>query len=274
MARIQAISVGHALDVDSADVGAVQSVFDRAVNLTMRGDLWTVLAAEKTDLPFGVRVALSSFHTLRLRRGDLVRVRSGFLGVGAHVVVDCRAATRWIPACAEKPQPGLERRLAVVASAARDRSWCESAPMAHAVRSAVNDPTALGEALAKVVGRGPGATPSGDDVLVGVLAVLTSPHSGLVGARVAESLGQAIVPRLPTTTEVSGHLLRQATNGLFGRDVLELVSALHGAPAPQLLSEKVHRVIETGATSGADMCEGLLAFAPSYFTTRNERASA
>ena len=274
MARIQAISVGHALDVDSADFGAVQSVFDRAVNLTMRGDLWTVLAEEKTDLPFGIRVALSDFQALRLRRGDLVRVRSGFLGVGDHVVVDCRAATRWIPPCEEKPEPGLERRLAVVATAACGRSWCESAPMAHAVRSAVHAPTALREVLAKVVGRGPGATPSGDDVLVGVFAVLTSSHSGLAGARLAESLGQAILPLLPTTTEISGHLLRQAANGLFGRDVLELVSALNGASSSQQLTEKVRRVIQTGASSGADTCEGLLAFAPSYLAIRNERASA
>ena len=274
MARIQAISVGHALDVDSAGFGSVHSVFTRAVNLTIRGNLWTLLAEDKTDLPFGLRLALSSFCTLGLRRGDLVSVRAGFVAIGSHLVIDCRVAPRWIPACEEKPEPGLERRLAVVAAATCNRSWCESAPMAHTVRAAVSDATALGDVLAKVVGRGPGATPSGDDVLVGVLAVLTSPHSGRAGARVAESLGRALLPLLPTTTEVSGHLLRQAAHGLFGRDVHELISALNGAPSPQQLSEKVRRVLSTGATSGADTCEGLLVFAPSYFGTRNERASA
>jgi hypothetical protein len=236
--------------------------------------MWTLLAEEKTDLPFGIRVALSNFDTLRLRNGDLVRVRSGFVGIGSRHVVDCRAAPRWLPAIPKKLEPGLEYRLAVVASAACDRSWPGSFQMANAVKSAINDPKALGEVVARVVGRGPGATPAGDDVLVGVLAVLTARHSGRAGARAAELLGRALLPLLPTTTAVSGHLLRQAANGQIGRDLHELVSALNGAPSPLQLSEKVHRVIETGATSGADTCQGLLAFAPAYFAARNERASA
>ncbi len=258
----------------SAAFGAVHSVFAHAVNLTIRGEMWTLLAEDKTDLPFGIRLALSSFHTLGLRCGDLVRVRGGFVGIGARLVVDCRSASRWKPACEEKSEPGLERRLAVVAKVACARSWNESAPMARAVRAAVSRATGIGEVLAKVVGRGPGATPSGDDVLIGILAVLTSAHSGVAGASAGQSLRRALLPLLPTTTEVSGHLLHQATRGLFGRDIHELVSALNGDPSPQQLTEKVHRVIETGATSGADTCEGLLAFAPSYFATRNERASA
>jgi len=236
--------------------------------------MWTLLAEDKTDLPFGIRLASSNFHTLGLRSGDLVSVRSGFGGIGPDLVVDCRAAPRWVPACEEKLDPGLESRLAVMAMAACDRAWCESAPMARAVRAALIDTTALGDVLARVVGRGPGATPSGDDVLVGVLAVLTSPRAGTAGARAAESLGRALRPLLPTTTDLSGHLLHQATKGLFGRDLHELVNALIGASTPRQLSEKIRRVAETGATSGADACEGLLAFAPSYFASGNERASA
>jgi hypothetical protein len=94
-ARVQALSIGHALDADSAGFGIVHSVFARAVNLMVREEMWTLLAAEKADLPFGIRVASSD------------------------------------------------------------------------------------------LGRGPGSTPCGDDVLVGILAVLNSPHSGAAGARAA-----------------------------------------------------------------------------------------
>jgi hypothetical protein len=100
--------------------------------------------------------------------------------------------------------------------------------------------------------------------------VLTSPHSGAGGASAVESLGRALLPLLPTTTDVSAQLLRQAANGLFCRALHELVWALIGDPCAPQLSEQVRRVIEIGATSGADTCEGLLAFAPCYF----ERASA
>jgi hypothetical protein len=146
--------------------------------------------------------------------------------------------------------------------------------MAQAVRSALEVSAGLDDVLAKVVGRGPGSTPSGDDVLVGILAVLKSPHSGAAGARAAESLGRALLPLLWTTSDVSGQLLRQAVKGLFSRDVHELVLALLGNPAPQQLRNTVRRVIETGATSGADTCMGLLAFAPSFLIPPEEKAAA
>ena len=211
--------------------------------------------------------------TLGLREGDQIDVRSGFIGVrssGSRFVVDCRAGPRWIPAYPDRLEPDLARRLAVVAAEVCGRSWRGSAKMAHAVRSALEAPDALGDVLARVVGRGPGFTPAGDDVLVGILAVLSSPHSGLAGAKVAESLGRLILPLLPTTTDVSGQLLRQAANGLFGRAVHELVSALIGDQPRQKLAETVRRILETGATSGADTCEGLLAFAPTFLVPHDK----
>jgi len=268
------MSVGHALSVDSADLGVVHSVFSRAVNLSIGGDMWTLLAAEKADRPFGIRVALPHFEALGLRRSDPVNVRAGYVGVGSRLVIDCRSAVRWMPTCQDKPERGLERRLAVVAAAARDRSWRESAQMARDVRTALDEPATLYGTIAKVVGRGPGATPAGDDVLVGILAVLTSRYAGVVGAEASHSLDRSILPLLPTTTEISAHLLRQATRGLFGGDVHELVSALIGDPAPEQFREKVRQIVETGATSGADMCEGLLAFAPYFFVDYIEMAAA
>ena len=273
--RIQALSVGHALDADSAGFGIVHSVFARAVNLMMGPELWTLLAADKTDLPFGIRLATADFDVLGLHNGEPVNVRAGFVSIGSgSTVVDCRAAQRWLPARHNKAEPGLAGRLAIVATAASDRSWHESARMAQAVRSALDVSAALGDVLGKVVGRGPGSTPSGDDVLVGILAVLNSSHSGAAGARAAESLSRAILPLLWTTSDVSGQLLRQAVKGLFSRDVHELVLALLGNPAPQQLRNTIRRVIETGATSGADTCMGLLEFAPSFLIPREERAAA
>ena len=275
--RIQALSVGHAIDADSAGFGLVHSVFARAVNLIFRAEMWTLLAADKTDLPFGIRVASAGFDVLGLRSGDPVNVRAGFVGIGSGSscrVIDCRATARWLPAPHKKAEPGLVGRLAAVATAASDRSWHESVRMAQAVKSALEVSAALGDVLAKVVGQGPGSTPSGDDVLVGILAVLNSSASGAPGARAAESLARAVLPLLGATTDISGQLLRQAVNGLFSRDVHELILALLGNPEPRQLLNTIRRVIETGVTSGADTCMGLLAVAPSFFIPREERAAA
>jgi hypothetical protein len=142
------------------------------------------------------------------------------------------------------------------------------------VVSALPDRDALGLVLPRVLGRGPGSTPAGDDVLVGVFAVLGSAHSGPAGAHAADSLRRELLPLLRGTTDISGHMLRQAAGGSFSRAVHELVAMLIGNAVPQRLTDTLHRVVDTGATSGADMCAGLLAAAPEFLPTDDERAAA
>jgi hypothetical protein len=97
---MQALSVGHAIDPKRAALGRVHSVFAHAVNLEIQGDLWTVVSCDRSDLPFGIRVASSDFVTAGLKRDDTVHVRAGWVGIrtrGSGVVIDCRGASRWIP---------------------------------------------------------------------------------------------------------------------------------------------------------------------------------
>ncbi len=277
MIGVAAQSIGPALDVASADVGVVHSVFSHAVNLLVRGDLWTVLAAAKPDLPFGIRAGLPNFDGLGLQAGDSVNIRAGFVGLGqSRLVVDCRSAPRWIPTFENNTAPahGITARMAIIAGAARGRAWSGSAELARMAQNVLQRPSDLGAALAQVVGCGPGATPSGDDVLVGVLAVLTSPKAGAAGAGAAESLCRSLPSHLLQTTDLSAHLLRQAARGLFSRPVHELVSALISDSSSEQMQEAVQRVVETGATSGADTCAGLLEIAPHYFIPSQEKAAA
>lgn len=273
VAKVQALSLGFAFDAGPANSGEVHSVFRHAVNVMIGGEMWTLLAEAKSDLPSGIRVALRDFDAFGLRGGEPVHVRSGFVGIASRLVVDCRAAARWVPACPPCPAPGLTQRLAVVAQAVCGKSWSGSSEMARAVMSAMHAPATLGKVLAKIIGCGPGATPSGDDVLAGVFAVLTSTRPASAHLRDLELLYHALLPLLPNTTGVSAHLLRQAAHGLLGRDVHDLVSALIGNSPPAHLSDSLRRVIGNGATSGADTCEGILAFAPSYIIQQHEMAA-
>jgi hypothetical protein len=268
------LSLGHALDATRAASGVVHSVYRQAVNLSIGEDLWTLLGSEKADLPFGVRIDFREFDRLGLERGEPVRVSSNLVGINSRFVVDCRAASRWTPRSQAPIQAGLLERVVTAAKAVREHSWGRSAELAGATKSALRTPAGLGEALSRVVGCGPGATPSGDDVLVGIFAVLHSHLSGAAGARDAELLRRAVVPLLPSTTDVSGHLLRQAANGLFSRDLHEWLGTLIAEDRPGQMGEALQRVLESGATSGADACEGALAFAPSYFAQYNERIAA
>jgi Protein of unknown function (DUF2877) len=277
VAQMQALSVGHALDVYSAGLGRIHSVFAQALNVEIRGDMWTLLGAERTDLPFSIRVASMDFNSLGLCRGDPVNVRAGFIGIGprsTRIVVDCRAAPRWTPAREDMPASGLGKRLDVVSAVASPLAWHDSTRMAYAVVSTLGNPNALDDVVSGVVGCGPGCTPAGDDVLIGIVAVLGSPHSGARGSAALHSLRRSLHPLLPRTTDISAHLLRQAADGLVGRAVHELVCASIGNAGTSLLREAVNRVVDSGATSGADMCMGLLASARSFLLDLDEREAA
>jgi hypothetical protein len=267
VARLQALSLGYALDARAAAAGVVHSVYPRAANLEVRGELWTLLAAAREDLPLGIRLEVEDLGAFALRRGDTVRVRAGYVGIGEDgraVVLDCRAAPRWTPACRAQPAPGLAGRLALVAAAAHHRAWAGSARMAHDVVSALDHGDSLPGVIAGVIGCGPGATPAGDDVLVGVFAALALLPAGARGAAAARMLEGALRPLLPGTADLSAHLLRQAAGGLFGRPVHDLADALACAADAGRVQEALRRVLDMGATSGADLCTGIASAAHAF----------
>ncbi|MEO8924011.1 MAG: DUF2877 domain-containing protein [Caldimonas sp.] len=277
MLAVQASILGPALDLDSAGTGQVHSVFERAVNIAMGDDLWTLVASGQADLAFGIRTVLNDCAALGASRGEPVAVRAGFIGIGTgapRVVVDCRSAARWQPAPPHSPAPGLEGRLAELAAATAGRCWHGAAAIARRVTAALLDePLSLPGVLAQVVGRGPGLTPAGDDVLVGILAALRLAPSTLAATHAAV-LARSVEPRLGSTTDLSAHLLRQAARGLFSRSLHELVSALADDTAPGPLHERIDRALAIGATSGADACTGVLAVAPHFHCHPGERAAA
>lgn len=277
MLTVQASTLGPALDFHSARTGLVHSVFAHAVNVVVDTDLWTLLASGQPDLAFGIRTTLSDCAALGACRGEPVAIRAGFIGIGtgaARVVVDCRAATRWRPAAPRTTAPGLERRLTQLAAAMAGRCWQGTGMLAQRVTAALLDePRSLAGVLAQVVGHGPGLTPSGDDALVGMLAALRLAPSTQARTR-AVILARAIEPLLASTTDLSAHLLRQASRGCFGRALHELVAALADDMPSRALQERIDRVIATGATSGSDACAGVVAVAPHFYRYSGERAAA
>ena len=117
-----------------------------------------------------------------------------------------------------------------------------------------------------LVGTGPGLTPSGDDVLCGILLGLRlHPH---VSDTLVDRLWQAVLPRLTTTTSLSAALLTEAAQGYAVAPVVRLAEALagtgstdpvdHGDPGdPTEVDAAVQAVLAIGHSSGADLLGGL-----------------
>jgi hypothetical protein len=107
------------------------------------------------------------------------------------------------------------------------------------------------ELLTTLVGRGPGLTPSGDDVIAGVLLALRS--AGELAA--VQGIGAALVPHLHRTTSISAALLRAAVEGYAVPEVVALLNSPGSSLDPNLLA----RVLAIGHSSGHDLVVGITA---------------
>ena len=138
-----------------------------------------------------------------------------------------------------------------------------SGSLTAAVRAAVGgeDPT---PAVLDLLGRGPGLTPSGDDLLAGALLVLHA--HGLTTA-----LTRAVLTHLHRTTALSASLLEAAAQGYAVPEVVAHVrfacapgsgsGAAHDGDHSPTGAERVvstrHTVEQIGHWSGRDLLEGI-----------------
>jgi hypothetical protein len=117
------------------------------------------------------------------------------------------------------------------------------------------------EAAERIVGLGPGLTPSGDDILAGLLVSLRlvggSVRQGGAAVWLASWLGAAVTADANTrTTALAATLLHCAVAGQAGAEVAGVLRAVagHESPVPA-----AHRLLAAGHTSGADLAWGVLA---------------
>jgi hypothetical protein len=115
---------------------------------------------------------------------------------------------------------------------------------------------------AALTGLGPGLTPTGDDLLVGLASMSQRlVGGGLVGARAAVAFSAAI-GGLPAgeTTPAAHRLLQNASKGRFPAVLASAVEMMGNPHAdPESLQTLTVRLAATGAHSGADLLAGAVA---------------
>jgi hypothetical protein len=116
----------------------------------------------------------------------------------------------------------------------------------------VNVPTVVSPApIADLIGLGPGLTPSGDDFLVGALALLDALAERKAHAALARAI--AAIPR-GSTSALSECLLKTAAAGHLSADLCCAVSAVVAGNAVQAVAA----IRKIGHSSGWDMMVGIL----------------
>jgi len=240
--------------------GAVLAAFPTALYLQVGGhaDVLPVVTRDGLRLPTALAVA-TTLPTVGwgTQPGDEVVVGGGAVRLPGVTV---RAVRTWRP----HPAPRAAATTIGGPLATLPLPWRVPARgVAELLLSGAPAPSALPDRVGALVGAGPGLTPSGDDVLCGVLLGLRLHPRGT--SAFVDELWRAVRPRLTATTSLSASLLREAADGYAAEPVTRLLQRLASAGSDSssavregtTVTEAVHEVLAIGHTSGADLLGGL-----------------
>jgi hypothetical protein len=196
----------------------------------------------------------------QLPEGTITTVGGGSVSVGGNGGNAVFRASRWW-------RPPRPRGLGAVpparlAGAVRWLTGRVADPLDAPGRAAVADlveSLAAGDhpdpAVSRLLGRGPGLTPTGDDVLAGALVTLAA-----LGSPMTAPLGRAVLAAAPdATTTVSAGLLRHAAAGECIPQLADVLTAVGGTePAAGALPRAAGALLAVGHCSGAGLLHGVL----------------
>ena len=283
--QLQAASIGEAVPRESFDA-VVQSVFDTAANLRLIDEdrLITLLLSDHYELPQGIRIPTRYAPFPSLTVGLRAATRGGILRFdGSPLTVDFRRAHVW-KCCVSELHANMElpssqeawstawqllnqgQRIGKTDRIAEDLFLSNSgSPLSRRIRKSVTQLITSAErfdirgsihAAEKLIGLGPGLTPTGDDFLIGFLAGLwctRGTDQGQLGF--IRSFGDALMQIATGTNEISRTYLYHAALGQFSSSLSNLLEAIATGGRVKQATEEAMQV---GHSSGMDSVTGLL----------------
>ena len=285
--------------IDSAveGKGDVHSIFDSAINITIDHGFISLVRDSIQRGPLNLvlqpRAGFGGFSRLGLRTGDVVEVTPSTLRLASRVVVSLESAETYrsqtnisgrllgnkeiranLDAAAETTialgdLAGIGGLVTILHPSGHRVCESETSVFSRAARiqfaelmrllSSDTDQQELREVVRRLIGLGPGLTPSADDALAGLMIMvglyssssgrLTSISSLLMRVVAAEAIGR--------TTRLSEECLKQAALGRGGELVMNLCAAIL-TEGPASVSRATSRALAVGASSGTDTVFGVI----------------
>ena len=235
----------------------ILGVFPSAVYVQTGGEVVAVVTRDAVRLPNAVVVP---FPAAEHPFGGTTSSTRATVGAGEVVIGDLVVrGTRWWDPHVEVADVDPVRVTGQLATMGRLLAAARRQPAVRVPPSLVDAwnerhiAGVIGEAE-RLVGLGPGLTPSGDDILAGMLGAfrVLSPDGSF-----ADRVGKALTAMAPgRTTTLSLTLLRMAAAGQLSPEAARVLRAL---PSGEALQPAVAALLRLGHTSGADLAAGLLA---------------
>lgn len=171
---------------------------------------------------------------------------------GADGTVTVLAAREWAPARVTTGAP-LPAALDSLTRAVGVHDIGVAGRLIARLATSVDDPAGQYAAVAALLGRGPGLTPSGDDVVAGFVL-----GARAFGRAVPGAVAAVVELARGATTALSARLLELAVDG---ECVPEVAAALDGLTGARAAGDPTSRLLAVGHTSGAALAHGLLSAA-------------
>jgi hypothetical protein len=252
--------------------GRIAGVFHTSlICITAPGRLLHLHAGPQLVSPFSLRIEgdlTAILQTIRPVPGMPVRQTASAIDIAEHLHLRLQEVTFYqSPRYATGPieRAALEMARHTLRSHGHT-GGCDRLPGMHtivpAMQRALSDGISgqLLDAARRLIGLGPGLTPSGDDFLVGYLRglwLLSRDHAGICD--ILERLREALLPTLETqTTRVGAEFIRYALDGAFAEVLDQAAEALMNPTHPQPVQSAIHTLLAQGQTSGTDTMLGLL----------------
>ncbi len=264
----------------SGFTGTVHSVFTHAVNIQseVNGEIFTLATKAMDNAPNTLIIDLDTLGNLHIHQHDRVSVQHDQLLIEDKVQIAMQTASRWQCQLPIFPtdQTCLKTNVGTVKqfidlhgkSGGMKRSNSPISEFEAETSRLLQQRTSLlrGELMNQrfdhfqsyaidLVGLGPGLTPSGDDFLVGLFAVIHLENSPCY---IYKQLCENVITMMkPLTNAISYTTLKKAANGQVRESICSLNYAiLYGTEADSI--QALRKVLAIGSSSGTDIALGLI----------------
>ena len=232
--------------------GTVHSVFERLVNVKLQDGSFISIC--RNDVPNGpgiVRCHANNKFSYEdyLSTDEICAYRGSILRIGQKLQVDLRSANRWQRRIDNFDFKAITSRWSIH----RDNLYeCNNFNRVNDIignpNQYIDDILNMGENLGKLVGKGPGLTPLGDDFIVGVAAGMESHAIG------NGLLANWLLSIRSKTTDLSGRALFYAAYGWFTEPLIDFVNSIFSTKT----ETDPTKLLSIGDTSGTAMAYGCL----------------
>ncbi|MBS3815581.1 MAG: DUF2877 domain-containing protein [Hadesarchaea archaeon] len=295
---VKALQIGLTANkiINQVETGEIHSIFDRTFNLILEDNLVGIAQKDVTQTPINIVTSISSkesMSSLGLKKGKRVKVIEDQIIIRNVLNISLEEAVIWRPRTRVESHLDFDsiRRNVDLAKRVSKRkiktdglgqllNSLESILVGEEINSndlnrvtekaipsitqlvrgvRENDLRIVKSSARKLIGLGPGLSPSADDMLSGFMLAKWWIANSLDKRNVnrVRELNEAITDSKDRTTLVSQQLLVHGARGETNKAIEEFLEAILSGNKSSIESS-VERVMSIGETSGVDTMLGLL----------------